>query len=267
MKIQKYKTVARLNFSGFDDLNYSKEDSVYKVNFPVSDEDKACAKLYKFKIDGIQDIRLSKHSKLIVESCFIPNVYDNNKEAYPFGPFQLRCRNIGANYCFDSSYGNNGAPLMLSGNFKSVTNYRTHTITANTNGSTQTEYLAEDDIRFQDYNEASIHTLNTTTNFTNVAYFQEYDGFHLVNPCPEILYNFDITQSFLNSPYFEFEVMYIIKDIYTEVPIDTTTDVELAKFQLSLIIQDVDEEELLSQDTKDVDWKNWKPYFPPKKGL
>jgi hypothetical protein len=267
MKIQKYKTIARLNFSGFDDLNYSKEDSVYKIDFPTSDEDKACAKLYKFKIDGIQDIRLSKHSKLIIESCFIPNVFDNNQESYSFGPFQVRCRNIGASYCYDSSCGNNGAPLMLSGNFKSVTNYRTQTTNANTNGSTQTDYLAENDPRFQDYDEASTHTLTTTTTFTNVAYYQEYDGFHLINPYPEILYNFDITQSFLNSPYFEFEVIYIIKEGYAGVPIDATQDHELDKFQLSLIIQDVDEEELLSKDTKEVDWKNWGPHFAPRKGL
>jgi len=82
-----------------------------------------------------------------------------------------------------------------------------------------------------------------------------------MNPEPKTLYNFDITQSFLNSPYFEFELMYLTLDVALPIP------TELTNFQLSLIIQDVDEEELLSQDTNNVDWKNWKPHFPPKKAL
>lgn len=251
MKFQKYKTVARLSFSGYDDLNYENDTSVKKVDLPYSTEDRCWSKTFKFKIEGVQDIQLSKHSKLILESCFIPNIFrvttDGNFYSIARGPFQLRCKNITDSYCYDSTFGNNGQPLLYTSSF----NPCKHIVT----NSWRTEPA-------RDYADAIIPNTMDTEIVQDTPDQDPY-GCDFLNPDSNTLYNFNITQNFFNSPFFEFTLMYIMNDANVPIP----GNYSFTPFQLSLIIQDVDELDLLSNDTNEVDWKNWKPHLPPKRNL
>lgn len=261
MKFQKYKTVARLNFSGWDDLNYKNQTAINKITFPNSVEDRGWVKNFKFRIDGVQDIKLSKHSRLILESCYISNLFGANKDANTRGPFQLRCKNLADSYCYDTTFSNNSNPILISGNFHNLT----ETVAKQSFSDVDGNMLGRAVLPTDPEGTTSFTKLDMTiaTGHTLGTYEQEPNVFSFINPDPKTLYNFQVTQQFLNSPYFEFELMYIMYQ--ANVGIDANES--FTDFQLSLIIQDVDEEELLSKDTKEVDWKNWKPHFPERKAL
>jgi len=88
------------------------------------------------------------------------------------------------------------------------------------------------------FNSTLLYTTETTT--------QQFS-----NPFPEILYNFSISQNFFQNGYIEFEIQY--------PDIDVGQD-DLGRFHISLVVYDVDEQELLLKDTPDVDYKQFGPH-------
>ena len=103
--------------------------------------------------------------------------------------------------------------------------------------------------------------LNTyINNITNTNKFDNGISFH--NPSPDKLYNFTIPNTFTNNTAFEFEIMYDMQVGTNIVQADDRG--EFYKFQCSFIICDVDEEELISNDSNTVDLSKFKPHFPLK---
>ena len=71
------------------------------------------------------------------------------------------------------------------------------------------------------------------------------------NHYPEMLYNFSIPQNFFQNGYIEFSITY---------PNINVVQDNLNRFFISLVVYDVDEQELLLKDTPDVDYKQFGPH-------
>jgi hypothetical protein len=83
------------------------------------------------------------------------------------------------------------------------------------------------------------------------------------NNSPEILYNFSIAQNCFQNGYIEFTVTYPnINVVVTNAAVPTITS--LGRFYISLVVYDIDEQDLLLKDTPDVDYKNFGPHIAYK---
>jgi hypothetical protein len=71
------------------------------------------------------------------------------------------------------------------------------------------------------------------------------------NHYPEMLYNFSIPQNFFQNGYIEFSITY---------PNINVVQDNLNRFFISLVVYDIDEQELLLKDTPDVDYKQFGPH-------
>ena len=87
-------------------------------------------------------------------------------------------------------------------------------------------------------------------------------GLSFVNPSPDKLYTFTIPNNFTNNTIFEFELIFLMR---TGLNLSVADRSSFYKFQCSFIICDVDEEELISNDSNIVDLSKFKPHFPLKK--
>jgi hypothetical protein len=103
----------------------------------------------------------------------------------------------------------------------------------------------------------SIQETGVTVNLIN---FER--GVNFLNSSPDKLYNFNIPSNFTNNTVFEFELIYFMR---TGINLTIDDKFSFYKFQCSFIICDVDEEELISNDSNTVDLSKFKPHFPLKK--
>ncbi len=75
------------------------------------------------------------------------------------------------------------------------------------------------------------------------------------NHSPEILYNFSISQNFFQNGCIEFTVTYPNINITSAAGVAPP----LGRFYISLVVYDIDEQDLLLKDTPEVDFKNVGP--------
>ena len=87
---------------------------------------------------------------------------------------------------------------------------------------------------------------------STLIYTTELSETIYTNPAPEMLYNFNISQNFFQNGFIEFQITY---------PGITLAVDYLTRFYISLVVYDVDEEDLLLKDTPDVDFKNFGPHM------
>jgi hypothetical protein len=76
MKYLRYKQVCRLNFSGIDDELIDVNTGYYNTKLKRINNQEINTKLLRFRIDNLRDIKLSQNAKLILESVFLPSVFD-----------------------------------------------------------------------------------------------------------------------------------------------------------------------------------------------
>ena len=81
-----------------------------------------------------------------------------------------------------------------------------------------------------------------------LIYHSEDSGFQFNNSNPELFYNFNISNNFFQNGTVEIQVTYP----NTEIDADS-----LFRFNISFIVYDIDEEDLLLKDTPQVDYKNF----------
>ena len=239
MKFFRYKQVARLNFSGVDDELNNVASSYYNTKFKLFNNTEINTKLLRFRIENLRDIKLSQNAKLIIESIYLPAIIDNNLDIKHNSNIVVRFKNISDSNCFDSSNNNNSSPIIFSHSVQSRPQTIVSTATTTLNGPLNT-YI---------------------NNITNTNKFDNGISFH--NPSPDKLYNFTIPNTFTNNTIFEFEIIYDMRVGINMVQADDRG--EFYKFQCSFIICDVDEEELISNDSNIVDLSKFKPHFPLKK--
>ena len=113
-------------------------------------------------------------------------------------------------------------------------------------------------IRMNNLNTHTHDSQNDGLNST-LLYTTEAAGVSFQNTFPEILYNFSISPNFFQNGYIEFSITY---------PDNNVTAVAGApsrgRFFISLVVYDVDEQDLLLKDTPDVDFKNFGPHIAYK---
>jgi hypothetical protein len=241
MKFLRYKQVGRLNFFGIDDELNAEPFSYYNTKFKLFNNTELNTKLLRFRINNLRDLKLSQHAKIILESCYLPTVIETGLDIKHNSNVVLKFKNVSDSKCYDSSNDNNGSTVIFSHSVQS----RPQSIVSVTNTT-----LA-----------GALTTYNN--NIENVNKFD--NGISFFNSAPDKLYNFTIANTFTNSTVFEFELLY---DMQIGVDIDVNFDRgEFYKFHCSFIICDYDEEELISNDSNEVDYKKFGPHFPLKKSL
>ena len=151
----------------------------------------------------MQNIGLSNNAKLVLESAFIPDIYDWNRTTRVFGVDPL-------------NYGTNTLKIK------------------NINGSNWDSMQ----------NSQGNATLLTT-----------YAAATFINPDSENLFNFSVPNNFLRNGYIEFELIYNMENNqFLTIAGNGTNSKSFSLFTCSLVIYDVDEEELLLKDTVKVDF-------------
>jgi len=207
VKLFKHKQVARITLYGSDDLLLNDANSRYETQLKGGfHTDQINTKRMKFKLDGnIQNLQLSKNCKLVLESVFLPNLFD-----------------------YDNTTGAFGADKRNLGNIS---------------------------LRMKGINNDTFDSMNANADTLIFTYNNKIDTFF--NPNPEKLYNFDISSNFLKNGYLEFEIIY---DMYQGQNIENANIRSLTFFQVSFVIFEEDEEELLSKDTDELNPKLMKPF-------
>ena len=109
-------------------------------------------------------------------------------------------------------------------------------------------------IRMNNLNTHSHDSQNNGFNKT-LIYMTEFGDETFQNHSPEMLYNFSISQNFFQNGYVEFEIQYPDIDLLID---------SLDRFSITLVVYDIDEQELLLKDTPDVDFKNFGPHIAYK---
>lgn len=101
---QKFKTIARIQLFGDDDLWASNQNSAYKTtgsNFTNG-------KKMRFDLGGLlNDVRLSKRARLIMEGCFLPTIPNMNTSI-------LRVVTPTEDINFDSKKKRSGNPILVT---------------------------------------------------------------------------------------------------------------------------------------------------------
>ena len=238
MKFFRYKQVCRLNFSGIDDELNLVASSYYNTKYKLFENEEVNTKLLRFRINNLSDVKLSQNAKIILESLYLPAIYDNDLSIKHDPKIVLRFKNVRDSKCYDSSNDNN-SPIIFA--------YSVH--------SRQQRVVLTDTTTLTG-------AINTYDN--NVENRHVYDnGIIFHNPSPDKLYNFTIPSTFTNNSIFEFEIIYEMNNNTDIVMADDNA--EFYKFQCSFIVCDVDEEELTSKDSNTVDFERFKPHFPLKR--
>ena len=98
-------------------------------------------------------------------------------------------------------------------------------------------------IRMNNLNTHSHDSHNNGFNKT-LLYTTEAGDAIFENHNPEMLHNFSISQNFFQNGYVEFEIQYPDNDILIN---------SLDRFYITLVVYDIDEQELLLKDTPDVE--------------
>ena len=106
-------------------------------------------------------------------------------------------------------------------------------------------------IRMHNLNTHSYDSQNNGYSST-LIYTTEAGDTNFKNHSPEMLYNFSISQNFFQNGYIEFELT------YPDIEIDLEN---LERFYITLVVYDIDEQDLLLKDTPDVDFKNFGPHI------
>jgi hypothetical protein len=105
-------------------------------------------------------------------------------------------------------------------------------------------------VRMNNINTNSHDSQNKGFN-SPLIYHSEDTGFQFNNTNPELFYNFNISNNFFQNGTIEIQVTY---------PNVELAPITLARFNISFVVYDIDEEDLLLKDTPDVDYKNFAPH-------
>jgi hypothetical protein len=235
MKFIKYKQVARITLYGFDDLYRDKDSSIftadlkseyYTTNLNAGVQVGKNAKRLRFQIKGLDNVKLSENARLCMESISVPLLYDGaNNDFKSLGQTIVRMSNLSSLNCFDSQGNGQTDPVIFTGQTQ-ITQQKIGTLVAN----------------------GSVQNVSPSPVF--------------YNPYPEMLYNFPISSNFLNNRYIDLTItlQFTAGDF-----IELVNDQEYFDlFHISLIVYDLDEEELLLTSTQDVDFKKLGETLPRK---
>ena len=78
MKFWRYKQEARLTFMGIDDEYKNVASSFYNTKLKLFNNTEINTKLLRFGINNLHNIELSQNANQILESVYLPCVFDNS---------------------------------------------------------------------------------------------------------------------------------------------------------------------------------------------
>ena len=84
-----------------------------------------------------------------------------------------------------------------------------------------------------------------------LIFHSEETGFQILNTNPELFYNFNISNNFFQNGTIDIQVTY---------PNVELAPITLVRFNITFVVYDIDEQDLLLKDTPDVDYKNFGPH-------
>ena len=111
-------------------------------------------------------------------------------------------------------------------------------------------------VRMNNINTNSHDSQNKGFN-SPLIYHNEDTGFQFNNTNPELFYNFNISNNFFQNGTIEIQITY---------PNIELAPISLVRFNISFVVYDIDEQDLLLKDTPDVDLKNFGPHYPINNG-
>jgi hypothetical protein len=264
-----YKQVCRLTFLGIDDELKNDTSSVYStvINssfYPipaaataasstayegqkygvkaVTFTQKTNTKRMRFSLNGaLNNINLSNKAKIIIESVTIPNILSHTfKQSKCVNNIQLRLRGLSKNLSWDSS----------------------------SKGKTTLIFSCPVLLNTQGYGETKGGALSV--DIDGIALTQkprinaDNNGHLFINTSPDILYNFNIDDSFLKTGIFEFELLYDIGNciyndtlenefLYIPQTINFNNDKDdFEQFMISIIVMDIEEDNDKLYNDKDL---------------
>ena len=260
MKFYKYKQLARINCIGFDDELTNNQSSYYNTPFKfVPAQTQINTKLMRFRFKGLNNIQIGKHAKIVLESIYVPIVLNNFNYEKNRGGFQIRLKNLSSENTFDSSLDNHGSIVLFSHSCEQQTQlfFQVDATTGHIEIQAPTDAAGAKIVHTDATTGA--HSVHYQTDLGN--YMTTKTGVSFFNNNPKVLYNFDIpNQNFLNQNMLEFELIYYLRQ--GEQFILADDGYQLENFQCSLVIYDIDEEELLLKDTDEVNFKLMRPQNP-----
>ena len=110
MKFIKYKQVARITLYGFDDLYRENNSSVFtdpvnshyfRTNLNAGVQVGNNAKRMRFKIQGLDNVKLSDNARFCMESINVPILYDGNDDRKSMGQTIVRMANLSSINCLE----------------------------------------------------------------------------------------------------------------------------------------------------------------------
>ena len=261
-----YVQKARLTFLGIDDELKNDASSVYSTNlnssfYPVpvaltstaateyegqkygvkavTFTQKTNTKRMRFSLNGgLNNINLSNKAKIIIESVTIPNILSHTfKQSKCVNNIQLRLRGLSKNISWDSTSKGKSTLIFSCPVFFNTQGY----------GETNST-LVPDGV-----SAAQRTRINADNN-----------GHLFINTSPDILYNFNIDDSFLKNGIFEFELLYDIGNCifnensnnefsYIPQTINFYNDKDdFEQFMISIIIMDIEEDNDKLYNDKDL---------------
>jgi hypothetical protein len=187
---------------------------------------------------GLNNINLSNKAKIIIESVTIPNILSHTfKQSKCVNNIQLRLRGLSKNISWDSTSKGKSTLIFSCPVFFNTQGY----------GETNST-LVPDGV-----SAAQRTRINADNN-----------GHLFINTSPDILYNFNIDDSFLKNGIFEFELLYDIGNCifnensnnefsYIPQTINFNNDKDdFEQFMISIIIMDIEEEDDKLYNDKDL---------------
>ena len=139
------------------------------------------------------------------------------------------------------------ARIVLESIFLPNLGVRIAPLTVRMNNLSSNSYDSEN----KGYNSTLIYTSQTT-------------GETFTNTSNELFYNFSIDQNFFKNGYIDLQFTY--PNIQMGNDYEDFIDNVLPKFYISLVVYDINEEELLLKDTPDVDYKNFRAHYNNNNG-
>ena len=197
-------------------------------------------KRMRFSLNGgLNHVKLSNKAKIIIESVTIPNILSHTfKQSKCRNNIQLRLRGLSKNVSWDSSSRGKSTLIFSCPVFFNTQGY----------GETALTTALPDQIT-----TAQKPRINADNN-----------GRLFINTSPDVLYNFDIDDSFLKNGVFEFELLYDIGNcilnettanrfLYVPQTINFDNDKDdFEQFMISIIIMDVEEDNDKLYNDKDL---------------
>ena len=195
-------------------------------------------KRFRFTLNStLKNLKLTKQSKLVIESICLPNVMNNSfVQSKSCNNIILKMKGIPNNNIWDSSTKGKGASVIFSS-----------PININTQGYGVSP---------------SVLDPMAVTSAQYPRFNSDNNGKLFINPNPEYLYNFNITEDFLATGIFEFELIYDISNawkntagvdeyIYVPQTLDYSQDKDdLEAFMISFVIVDTDYENKIYDEKK-----------------